>query len=54
MALAYARVVEETTLDDAVEPAVGATLRLLVAGVIDGVRLIDNMAAVVGPPGAPR
>jgi pantoate--beta-alanine ligase len=53
MSLAYARVVEEATLDDAVEPAAGTTVRLLAAGVIDSVRLIDNLAAVVGAAADP-
>ncbi|HEV3212165.1 MAG TPA: pantoate--beta-alanine ligase [Acidimicrobiales bacterium] len=47
--LAYAAAVEPSTLRAAVEPPRGATVRLLVAGVVEGVRLIDNVAAVVGP-----
>jgi pantoate--beta-alanine ligase len=47
--LAYAAAVEPSTLRAAVEPPQGATVRLLVAGIVDGVRLIDNVAAVVGP-----
>jgi len=46
--LAYAAAVEPSTLRAAVEPDPGATLRLLVAGVVERVRLIDNVAAVVG------
>ena len=47
--LAYAAAVEPSTLRAAVEPPSGATVRLLVAGTVDGVRLLDNVAAVVGP-----
>ncbi len=47
--LAYAAAVEPSTLRAAVEPPPGTTVRLLVAGTVDGVRLIDNLAAVVGP-----
>jgi pantoate--beta-alanine ligase len=46
--LAYAAAVEPSTLRAAVEPEPGANLRLLVAGVVEDVRLIDNVAAVVG------
>jgi pantoate--beta-alanine ligase len=47
--LAYAAAVEPSTLRAAVEPEPGATLRLLVAGLVEGVRLIDNAEALVGP-----
>jgi pantoate--beta-alanine ligase len=47
--LAYAAAVEPSTLLAAVEPEPGTSLRLLVAGVVEEVRLIDNVAAVVGP-----
>jgi pantoate--beta-alanine ligase len=46
--LAYAAAVEPSTLRAAAEPHAGATVRLLVAGIVEGVRLIDNVAAVVG------
>ena len=45
--LAYAAAVEPSTLRAAVVPPRGATVRLLVAGTVEGVRLIDNLAAVV-------
>ncbi len=47
--LAYAAAVEPSTLRAAVEPEPGTQLRLLVAGIVEGVRLIDNAEAVVGP-----
>jgi pantoate--beta-alanine ligase len=49
VALAYAAAVEPSTLRAAVEPLPGTPLRLLVAGVVEGVRLIDNIASAVGP-----
>jgi len=48
VALAYAAAVEPPTLRAPVDAPPGATVRLLVAGVVEGVRLIDNLAAQVG------
>jgi pantoate--beta-alanine ligase len=47
VALAYAAAVEPATLRAPTACAPGTELRLLVAGVVEGVRLIDNVAAVV-------
>jgi pantoate--beta-alanine ligase len=48
VALAYASVVDPATLASPSHVAVGMCVRLLIAGVVDGVRLIDNVEAVVG------
>lgn len=48
MHLAYAAVVEPATLHEVRDASPGTELRLLVAGVLEGVRLLDNAAAVVG------
>ena len=47
--LAYAAAVEPATLRAPSSPPPGTSLRLLVAGVVEGVRLIDNLEAVTGP-----
>jgi len=46
--LSYACVVDPTTLRAPSELVASQTYRLLIAAVIDGVRLIDNMGAVAG------
>ena len=50
VSLAYAAVVEPATLRGPTNAVPGTELRLLIAGVVDGVRLIDNVAAVCGAP----
>ena len=50
VALAYAAAVEPATLRRPAALRPGAHLRLLVAGLVDGVRLIDNSDAVAGRP----
>lgn len=47
--LAYAAVVDPDTLGALTEAAPGARVRLLIAATVDGVRLLDNLAAEVGP-----
>lgn len=47
--LAYASVVEPATLRAPADPSAGTAVRLLIAGVVEGIRLIDNAAAVLGP-----
>jgi pantoate--beta-alanine ligase len=47
--LAYAAIVEPATLRRAESVTAGTEVRLLIAGTVDSVRLIDNVAAVVGP-----
>jgi pantoate--beta-alanine ligase len=47
-ALFYAAVVDPTTLERPTQPALGDTLRLLVAADVEGVRLIDNAGATFG------
>lgn len=49
--LFYAAAVDPTSLTIVEDPAVGSPLRLLIAAEIDGVRLIDNLAAISGPCG---
>jgi pantoate--beta-alanine ligase len=46
--LAYAAIVEPATLRHAEDVAPGTEVRLLIAGVVDSIRLIDNLGAVVG------
>jgi pantoate--beta-alanine ligase len=46
--LAYAAAVEPSTLRAVVDPPPGAKVRLLVAGIVQGIRLIDNVEGVVG------
>jgi pantoate--beta-alanine ligase len=50
VALAYAAIVEPATLRRADAVAAGTEVRLLIAGTVDSVRLIDNVAATVGAP----
>jgi pantoate--beta-alanine ligase len=49
LTLAYAAIVEPATLRRTESVAAGTGVRLLIAGTADAVRLIDNVAAVVGP-----
>jgi pantoate--beta-alanine ligase len=46
--LAYAAVVAPDTLRPVAAPPSGTQVRLLIAATIDGVRLLDNLGAVVG------
>jgi pantoate--beta-alanine ligase len=46
--LAYAAIVEPATLRRAEHVAPGTEVRLLIAGIVDSTRLIDNVGAVVG------
>jgi pantoate--beta-alanine ligase len=48
VALAYAAIVEPATLRRASGVANGTEVRLLIAGTVESVRLIDNLGAVVG------
>ena len=50
VALAYAAAVEPATLEAPAQLVAGTELRLLVAAVVDGVRLLDNVRAVVPGP----
>jgi pantoate--beta-alanine ligase len=48
VALAYAAIVEPATLRPAADAVAGTEVRLLIAGTVESVRLLDNVAAVVG------
>ena len=47
--LAYAAIVDPATFGELAEVEVGTFVRLMIAGVVEGVRLIDNLEALVGP-----
>lgn len=48
LALAYAAIVDPDSLGALTEAVAGARVRLLIAGTVEGVRLVDNLEAVVG------
>jgi pantoate--beta-alanine ligase len=50
VALAYAAAVEPATLRVPASVAPGTVLRLLIAGTVEGIRLIDNVEAIAGGP----
>ena len=46
--LAYAAIVDPATFGELAQAAEGTRVRLVIAGIVDGVRLLDNLEAEVG------